>query len=139
MKGVSFLEVILVIALIAILATATAPFAANSLRQQQFISTVGILKSYLLKAQSYAMSNKGSGPWGVCQTSSTIRLYSSSCSSPAFSEDFSIPQSVNVTGLSDVSFNSPRGEPSQTLSLTVSGDNRSINLTLSPVGTLEDN
>ena len=122
-RGVTVIELILIIALIAIVGTAATPFLSNFILRNNYETTVDKVLSSLRKAQGYSMSGRNQSLWGVCLAAGNkIRLYRGSCATPAFSEDFDVPGSVAVSGLSDTTFSTLRGEPSGTLTITISTD-----------------
>lgn len=75
--------------------------------------------SSLQKAQSYAISKKNNLSWGVCLTGTTIRMFGGSCASPTIKDDYQLPVSVGITGLSTVTFSNFRGEPNATLNIVI--------------------
>lgn len=99
-------------------------------------SAKNMLISSIRKAQSYAISKKNSLTWGVCLTGRTIRMYGGSCASPTIKDDYLLPDSVNVSGLSDFTFSNFRGEPSSTQNISLSGNGQNFNLILNRVGGL---
>lgn len=99
-------------------------------------SAKNMLISSIRKAQSYAISKKNSSTWGVCLTGRTIRMYGGSCALPTIKDDYLLPESVTISGLSDFTFSNFRGEPSSAQSVTLSGNGQNFNLTLNTVGGL---
>lgn len=99
-------------------------------------SAKNMLISSIRKAQSYAISKKNSLTWGVCLTGRTIRMYGGSCASPTIKDDYLLPDSVNVSGLSDFTFSNFRGEPSSAQNISLSGNGQNFNLILNRVGGL---
>lgn len=119
MKGVTFLELLIVIAIIAILGAATSPFIAGFFIQSNVDTTADKVISTIRKAQSYSIDAKNGATWEVCVSGSNIRLFTGTCGSPTFNEDFAFPSSVSVSGLSTITLNK-RGEPSSNLTITIS-------------------
>lgn len=136
--GVSLIELILVIALIAILGASTTPFLSRFVLQNNIETSTDQIIGSIRKAQEYAMDQKNNASWGVCSSGTNIRLFSGSCSSPSFSEDFDVPQSISITGLSEITFNN-RGEPSSTLIINVSSNIKTVNISLNAAGAININ
>jgi len=120
-KGITIIELLLIIALITILGTASSPFLSSFISRNNYETSTDKVVSTLRKAQGYSMSGKNQSAWGIClATGNKIRLYRGLCTTPDFSEDFDIPDSVTISGLSDITFSILRGEPSSALTITVS-------------------
>lgn len=132
-SGVTLIELLLVISIIAILGAAVSPFLANFVLQTNFDTTVDKVVSSIRKSQGNAMNKKNGAIWGVCKNGTDIRLYSGTCASPTTQENFSIPGSVTVTNLNDVTFDL-RGEPSSALSVTVSTNQETATITVNTGG-----
>ncbi len=121
-KGFSFIELLLVVAIISIIAAASAPFLSRFLAVNDLEVSTDKVVSTIRKAQSYAMSGKDGAVWGFCKSGNSIRLYKTSCASPDYSEDFDISR-VNINEFSDTSFSGVsglRGEPSGSVLITIS-------------------
>lgn len=133
----TLIELILVIALVGILAAATAPMGSSIIvRNSQSTATDQVLGA-IRKAQSYAMDKKLYEYWGVCTDNGKIRLFGgdqfATCTSNSFQEDYTIPSVVSVTGLNETMFNG-RGEPipetglsSVSISSSLGGQTISVN------------
>lgn len=138
--GFSLIELLLVIAIIGIIALATTPFLSSFVRRTTATTTADIVTSTLRKAYLYTVSSKNGDNWSACYTSNVIRLFrGGSCASPTNFEDYVVPTSVTVSGFSSVTFQAPRGEPSTTLSITVSNNLESKTITLNEVGMIDEN
>lgn len=121
-SGVTYIELLIVIAIVAILGAAISPFFFRFILQNNLQATVDRVISTIRKAQNYAMDGKNNEVWGVCETGGKIRLFSGSCSTPSFSEDFDIPGNIPITGFTETTFSKLRGEPSGVLNITISTD-----------------
>ena len=132
-RGVTFIELILVVAIIALLGAASTPFLSRFLLRTYSDTTARNVTSALRTAQHNAMAQKANLTWGVCLTGNTIRMYGGSCATPTIMNDHTFPSSVSVTGLSDTSFDT-RGEPSGTLSVTISSAITTDTVTMGAAG-----
>ena len=138
-KGISYIELLIVVGLMAIIGASVSPFLSNFILRNNLETTVDNLVGTIRKAQSYSMDGKNNAVWGVCLSGGNIRLYTGSCSSPTISEDFSVSSSVSITGLSDTTFSRLRGEPSNILGVTISTDIGSATISLNAAGGMEVN
>lgn len=125
----TLIELLLVIAILLIIATLSSPFLSRFVARTNHAAVSDQLVGSIRKAQAYAMDGKATGTWGVCRSGDEIILFNGSCSTPTFSESFTIPASVTVSGLNTITFNS-RGEPdtSVTLNISIPGKSRTIQL-----------
>lgn len=120
-SGVSLIEVLIVVAIICVVGASTTPFLSNFLLRNNTEVSIDKIIGTLRKAQQYSLDGKSDASWGSCYISNTVRLFrGGTCAAPTFSEDFSIPSTVSITGFSPVTFSTLRGEPSTALSITVS-------------------
>lgn len=129
--GISLIEFLLVIALVALLAAVSAPLSANMLIASQHTTAVDRVLGSLKKAQRYSMAQEEGASWGVCFVApATVRLYEGSCNGTGRREEFVLPNSVSLTGLTDVSFSTVRGVPSAATQFTLdSGKSTTIDIT----------
>lgn len=137
--GFSLIEIILVVGLLLVLAAITVPISGSWFLSNQLHTTTSILVSSIRKAQTYAQANKNNQTWGICLTGSVLRLFSSSCASPVIKDDYTLPSSITITGLSTVTFSSLRGEPSLPQFITISDSGTSKTVTINSVGGIIQN
>ena len=125
-KGVSYIELLIVVGLVGIVGASVSPFLSNFILRNNLETTVDILVGSLRKSQGNAMDGKNNDSgedWGVCLYSGdTIRVFLGTCDTPTISEDYSVPRSVDITGLNTITFSRLEGEPTETLTITVSTD-----------------
>jgi prepilin-type N-terminal cleavage/methylation domain-containing protein len=132
--GITLIEILLVVAIVAILGASATPFLSNFLTRNNHDVAVSRVLGSLRKAQSYSMVQKDGGVWGVCVTGSSLILYRGSCGSPDYQERYSLPPVVSLTGITDISFSSDRGEPSTTGNFTVASSLDSNTITINQGG-----
>ncbi len=115
-QGVSFTELILIVAIIAILSAATVPLGINFLRKGYLKNTRDVLVSYLNSAHILSIGPKNGTGWGVYVTPSDITLFSGTSyatRNSAFDSEYEIPAGVNIDP-SEITFTKYTGKTSQT-------------------------
>lgn len=110
-KGITIVEVLLVVSITIILASVVSPFMISFVLKNSFDNSVDKTIATIRKAQEYNMGGKADLDWGVCISSQTLKLYGgTSCSSNTIEESFTIPSTITISGISDTKFTN-RGEP----------------------------
>lgn len=135
-RGITFIELLLVIALLAILGATTSPFLSRFIIDTNFDITLDRIISTIRKAQSYSQTGKNGSFWGVCLTTTPnkIRLYrGGTCNAPTFSEDFDKPAAVTVSAF-DTTFSLRRGEPSAALTINITAGTNSGTILVNTAG-----
>ena len=135
----TIVEVILVVAIVTIIGASTTPFISNFIARNNHETTVDKLVSSIRKAQNYSMNGRDGVIWGICLSGNNIRLYRGSCVSPTFSENFSVPGTVTLTGLNDTTFSSLRGEPNGSLNITITSNLGSNTIIVNSAGGIDVN
>lgn len=136
--GITLIELLLVVSLIAILGASSTPFLSNFLVRVNMNTTTDQVVSYLQKAQSYAIYNKVNETWGVCITGNNLRFFSGSCAVPTYSEEYVIPSSISISNF-DTTFSKSRGEPSVETTINVSSDIDSQTIIINTAGGMNIN
>lgn len=137
MKGFTFIELILVVALISIVTAMSAVFYTRFLTQNAVLNTVDQLVGQMHKAQIYAMSGRQGSNWGVNYSSSVITLYSGNsylARNNVFDEKFSVNSNITVSGFSDINFNRLTGVPNVTPTITITGNNNTKSIIINSQG-----
>lgn len=145
MKGFTFIELILVLAIILILAAISVAFYSRFLTQNAVINNTDQIVSILRKAQTYSMMGKqNGGVWGVRFTASPkeITLYLSGNS--AYDEDFTVNNNITIGSFTQLEFahltGLPiNGNPSNTPTITVTGNNQSKSVSVNSQGVVNRN
>ena len=115
-EGVSLLELLLSISLIAILSAAAFPLGASFIQRNQLKNTRDVLLSYLNTSRAFSMGGKNGSSWGVYINEDAVTLFSGlnyTSRDGAFDQEFEIPASVNVTP-SEVTFDKHSGNSQET-------------------------
>lgn len=138
-KGFTILELLIIIAMIAVLGAATVPFLSGFYLKTNLDTTKKMLVSSVRKAQNYAMDGKNGAVWGVCMSGTSLRVFQGSCATPTVAEDYTVPANISLTGLTTTTFSSGRGEPSATFSATLSSGAESHTVLINAAGALTIN
>lgn len=138
-SGFTLIELIIVIGLFITIGSFATPFASSFLTRIYHENAKSLIITSLHRSQSLSMEGKGSGEWGICLIDHTLRIYTGSCASPTQKEDSTIPQSIAISGLSDTTFTRVTGEPSQSLTITITSSLATTLLTLNSLGVLNVN
>ena len=104
--------------------------------------TVDKIVSEINKAQSYATDGKvisGSTVWGVCLTGNTFRMFNGTCAAPNYQEDHVIPGGVTLSGITSLTFDNLRGEPSSVSVISVMSTVGSNMVTINAAGMVDVN
>lgn len=139
MKAFSLIELIIVIAIIMIVGVAATTFGAGTLLANNLETDKMMLVSSLRKAQSFAIIKKNNLTWGVCLTGQIIRVFGGSCMAPTIKDDYNISNSTIISGLSTVTFSNLRGEPNIPQSITLTGNNKIIVVSMNALGGMQIN
>lgn len=142
-RGFSFLEIILVVAIVGSLSLIGTVFYTRFLTQNSVANTTDHLISQLRKAQIYAMEGKqNGGDWGVSYTSSPKRVQFYLEGNPAFDENYDVNSNITVSPEFDLVFAHYTGIPAgETLPLTItlSGNNSTESITINSQGVVSKN
>jgi len=134
--GYSYIELLISVSILAIIGVMVTPYMSSFISGNQLRLTEDAFSSMVKKSQSYAIANKNNAVWGVCLHGSDIRVYSGSCNAPVIKDDYVIPQSITVSGLSDFQFSKGRGELSSSEQIIMSSSVDSVTIDISPLGAI---
>lgn len=136
--GITFIELILIVSLILIMATMTPVFYSRFILQNAVANTTDQMAGSLRKAQLYSMMSKQGDSWSVNYSSNAITLYkgtSFASRDSSFDEKFEVNPNVSVSGIVDISFARITGLPSPSAStITISSGNNSDVITVNNQG-----
>ena len=139
-NGFTLLELLLVIAIVGILGTASTSYTARFYTQNAVSNTADELASMLRTAQLYSMMGKQSGGvWGVKYTTSPKRITLFLQGSSSFDEKYDVNNSVSIIGFSQITFAHLTGLPSSSAPMTISGNGQSEGITMNSQGVISKN
>jgi prepilin-type N-terminal cleavage/methylation domain-containing protein len=136
-RGFTFIELIIVVTLMGILGTMATSYYARFYVQNSVDDIQVQLLSSLRKAQLFSMLSKRGTGWGVNYASNTITLFAGSTYSgrtTAYDENYTVPNSITVSGLNEIDFSRISGLPSATATITISGNNTTRQITVNSQG-----
>lgn len=139
MKGLTFIELLMIVAIVMIIAAGASPFYTNLISKNNLNSTRNGFVSTLRKAQTYAISGKDNTTWGVCIIGNNIRLFGGTCATPSRKEEVGIPGGVVIGGFSTITFTSLRGEPSNTFTFTLNNQAGTKTIIINSTGNVSAN
>lgn len=138
-QGVTLLELLLVVGILAILATVLTPFFSNFVTRNNLDLAAEVVVGSIRKTQNYSMNAKNNSVWGICTNAGKIRIYTGSCASPTQREDTTIPAGITISGLSGTTFSKFRGEPSSGVTITIRSGIKEKSIVINNAGGLDIN
>jgi len=115
MKGFTFIEIILVVAIMLTISIMTPTFYSRFLLQNSVANTTDQLAGSMRKAQFQSMMGKNADSWSVNYSANTITLYKGNnfgVRDPSFDEKFTVNPNISVSGFTDLNFAKVSGLPS---------------------------
>lgn len=113
-KGISLVELILAVAIIAILSAVTLPMGSRFIQKSHAKTTTETLVSYLNSSRIFSQSAKEGTTWGVYITQDRITLYSGTdyaTRNTALDQEYNVPASVTLNPVpTEISFTKESGE-----------------------------
>lgn len=142
-SGFSFIEIILVVAILSVLGLLGTVFYSRFLTQNSVANTTDHMISQLRKAQIYSMEGKqNGGAWGVNYTTSPKQIQFYLNGNPAFNENYSVNSNITISPTFNVLFAHYTGVPSGAtfpLTITISGNNSTESITINSQGVVSRN
>lgn len=135
--GITIIELLLVVSIIAILSISTASFGLGFLYRNNLKNATNELVSSLRVAQINSMSGKVNSQWGVEVNATQIKMYA--VDDPAFDQIFEIAGRVSITQ-DTVIFDQITGNADAPASFSISGNTGDSNVvTVNEVGIVDVN
>ena len=138
LKGFTLLEVLLSLAILALLAGLSAPVYLNLQSRNDLAVATTTLAQTLRRAQTLAMAVASDSTWGVKVQTGNFTLFKGlgySARDPSFDEIFDLPSNLISSGPSEIIFSKFTGEPQTTGNITLTNvNNENRTLSVSPKG-----
>lgn len=135
-KGFTLVEILLTVAMLAILATLTIPLGLNFLKGQQLEGSTQEVIQTLRRAQLKSMSMEGDSNFGLYLTNDNYILFKGDVYTPGdpYNEVFSFPEALTVSGLAQVVFTKVEGLANNTGNIILTIDNTSRTIEVNNFG-----
>ena len=140
-NGFTLLEVMLTMALLALVALSASPFYGNFIFSQEVSVVSDELRGSLAKAQFSSMTGKNDASFGVAIHDGHIVLFQGSSflsRDQSLDEAFTIHPRVSISGMSEIVFAPVTGRPDHQPTITVSGNGKTEAWVMNSEGVLEE-
>lgn len=141
-KGFTFIEIILVLAIVLTIGTMAASFSGNFFFSKNVSNFYEMFRSNIRQAQLYSMEGRGGSEWGVALRGRSLILFRGSSYASresTFDEAVSIPGIVVFSGFDEVIMERGTGRLSGTTAdLRMEGSGEIRNFSISKEGALKD-
>jgi prepilin-type N-terminal cleavage/methylation domain-containing protein len=134
--GFTIIELLLVLAITAMLLAASAPFYSRFIIQNSVSNAKDRFVATIHKAQSYAMAGKDDSTWKVSFASNTVTM--TRVSDNTVFDSFSLDQDTQITNFSSVTFSKLLGQPDTTFTMTITNKGKTQNISLNNQGVLSE-
>jgi prepilin-type N-terminal cleavage/methylation domain-containing protein len=121
--GFTLVELLLSVAILTLLTGLSLPVYETFVRRNDLDLTTQSVVSSIRRAETYARANNGDNTWGVKFASNGVTLFegaSYATRDTTSDEPINIPNTVTVTGTSEIVFSKLSATPSATASVTLS-------------------
>lgn len=138
MRAFTFVEVVLTVAIVLIVSLPTAWFSINFFFERQVVLTSQLIRSNLVQANIYALNGRANSDWGVTLSSNTVSIFAGTTYDErdrSYDESFTLPRTVNVTGLEQIIFTRATGTATPAV-IEIRGHNRIVRLSVNSEGTV---
>lgn len=138
--GFSLIEVLLVVAMVAILAMVGAPIYQSLQVSNELDVATNTLVQDLYRAQSLSRNVASDDSWGVAVNGHTITLFRGAnfaSRAGGADENYQVPSSVTISGINQITYTKLSGLPGSTGSFTLSGGGKSRSVTVNSKGMVE--
>lgn len=141
-KGFTLIELIIVLTISAILFSIVGSLSVAAFPRTQLSIESAVVTQMVRRAQSKSIVGAKDKTWGVKLTSSQLTVFAGNTYATritALDQTHAVPNSISLSGLSEITFTARAGVPSQTgnIVLTQSSTGKTITLNLNAAGSIE--
>lgn len=139
MKGFTLLEVILSLAIVAILTGLSLPVYRTLMIKNDLDTAAVTIAQSLRRAQTLSQAVDGNTSWGVKVQSGSITLFkgtSYASRDSSFDETFDTPGSISFSGVQEVVFSKFSGEAQTTGTATLASESDTRSITINSKGVI---
>lgn len=136
-KGITLFEVILTIAIFALLIGFSLPFTVNLYQEREFDVHLKSIAQSLRRAQLRAMAGEGESSFGIYFGPHQYVLFkgdSYAGRDTAFDELFELPDDFSISGISELIFSRIKGIPSDRGDITLTSGDKLGTINVNEVG-----
>lgn len=140
-SGFTFIEIILVLAIIMVVGVTSAALSNAFFVRESLETAFEMLRSDMRKAQLYTMSGKNASMWGVALRDGDLVVFRGSgydYRDDTYDERIALPRGVTLSGFDEAVFEQESGRLAGPLEgLSLNGVGSSINFSVSREGAME--
>ncbi len=137
-NGFSLLELILVVAILAIVGGISGISATGLLARNSLGNNTARMKDNFRKAQAYSMQGKDGEVWGVCKLNNKIRIFSGSCAGATKYEESAIVGATEISEFGDIVFEKVSGETSALTTIILKEGSTEKHLLINQMGVVNE-
>jgi prepilin-type N-terminal cleavage/methylation domain-containing protein len=139
-SGFTLIELLLVVAILSLILVVSAPFYISFDNYNELDVASNILEEDLYQAQLLSRVEADNCGWGVAINSGVIALYcgdSYADRNAEFDNDYTVPNTVQFSGLQEVDFSKLYGLPQTTGSFSLSNNDKNVSVSINPKGMVD--
>ena len=137
MKALTLVEILIIVALLAILASFTFPMGLDFYRSQQLETKTQEVIQTLRRAQLKAISQELDSNYGVYFTQQNYILFKGNSyltRDSQYDEIFNFSAIMNISGLNEITFSRLEGKPSVTGNIVLSSNGNTATININEIG-----
>lgn len=139
-KGATFIEIILALALVLLLGTLAAPFYGHFAYSGDIPIARDAIEQSTKQAKLYTLIGKNSGRWGVAFRADEIVLFQGDTYDQRdvrYDESYPVASRVTISGADEIVFDAPEGTLSDSINLVLSAGDTTEELVINREGIIE--